>query len=531
VADTKATDSDLGKEACKRLKAARAWKAKNALDFKEAYFFAAPQRQRQITSETAPSGDRAHDEAELQTSLGIELCTDFVTEVVNTYMPEAQRWCERGRGMFIGADDWDKIKEQVRKDDEAIFDAIKSSNLYSETPKAYNPDLAIGTAAVWIDRPMIHQAIAVLAVPLREFECNLGPWGEIDDRFQVRYTRNCHIKALLPGIELPKETELDIKNNPETQTELVWAFWRLWERHDDECWQHVILIKDKKVHDKVLVGEGSCPLIPARFNPSADWAWGIGPLLQGLPDLRQADELAGAKMEHLDLALRGPVSFPNDSWANIESGGFETGGAYPIQPGSEGAIKRIYDVPPMDQSAYVYDDVEKRLRRMFFVDFPEQTGDTPPTLGQWLDEMARAQRRIGTPGMPFWREGPARYFLRFKFLLEAAGAIKPVQVDGKSVSLMPYNPAQRAAEQQEIATAAQAAQILTQMFPEEWKLVIDGKATIMAFIAKMRVSGLLVIRKEGDVQRAVDQLSQLFKGKAGGLAPGQPTALSDAQVA
>jgi hypothetical protein len=37
--------------------------------------------------------------------------------------------------------------------------------------------------------------------------------------------------------------------------------------------------------------------------------------------------------------------------------------------------------------------------------------------------MARAQRRIGRPGLPFWREGPAKIFLRFKYLLERAGAI------------------------------------------------------------------------------------------------------------
>src|SRR6266581_354778 len=85
---------------------------------------------------------------------------------------------------------------------------------------------------------------------------------------------------------------------------------------------------------------------------------------------------------------------------------------------------------------YAYEQKLKKLRKLFYVDLPEQTGDTPPTLGQWLDEMARAQRRIGTPGLPFWREGPAKIFLRFKYLLEKQGAIQPVKVDDKTVALM-----------------------------------------------------------------------------------------------
>ena len=50
--------------------------------------------------------------------------------------------------------------------------------------------------------------------------------------------------------------------------------------------------------------------------------------------------------------------------------------------------------------------------------------------------MARAQRRIGTPGLSFWRD-LSQIFLRYKYLLEASKAIAPVQVDGRNVATMP----------------------------------------------------------------------------------------------
>jgi hypothetical protein len=122
--------------------------------------------------------------------------------------------------------------------------------------------------------------------------------------------------------------------------------------------------------------------------------------------------------------------------------------------------------------------------------------------------------------MSFWREGPRAIFLRFKFLLEAAGTIKKLtDKAGRAISTQPYNPAQRAAEQQEIATAAQCAQMLGQMFPEEWRLHVDGGETIKAFIDKMRTGGLLKMRKPIRKCGRADRKSAARRRAA---APGRP---------
>jgi hypothetical protein len=117
------------------------------------------------------------------------------------------------------------------------------------------------------------------------------------------------------------------------------------------------------------------------------------------------------------------VTFPSlQSFSSVEQG-FESGMAYPIEPGHEGAIKNIYQAPPANPENYAYEQKLKKLRKLFYVDLPEQTGDTPPSLGQWLDERARAQRRIGTPGLPFWRD-LSQIFIRYKYLLEKSGAFR-----------------------------------------------------------------------------------------------------------
>ena len=503
--------------AVKKLAAARTWKSYVELDFKECYFFAAPNRQRQISSMVQPAQSRMLDAPELNTDEAFILCQDFVTEIVNAFMPEAEPWCERGPGMDLPAGVWDKIKDEVKEDDARIFSAMKASNLYPEVTKAFYPDLAIGTAAMWIQRPHPVAPITVSAVPLRELEIDLGPYGEIDYRAAVRFTRNHYVRELL-GEEIWDKMTPELKRvcgeKATERTQIVWAFWRIWEEKGDTVWQHVVMLGNNLVHDVVIRGEGSCPLLVMRFNPTADWPHGEGPLIQGLPSLRQVDEMEDMRGRHAALSINPPITYPDDSFAAVEQG-VEEGMAYPIRPGSEGAVKEIYKVPPPEAANYQYEEKIKKLRKLFFVDYPEQTGDTPPTLGQWLDEMARAQRRVGTPGLPFWREGPAQIFLRFKHLLEASGTIKPVQVDGRAIATMPRNPAQAAAEQQEVGMAIKAAQFLSTMFPEEWKMYVDGAASIREILDKMRVT-LFKMRKPDQVKQAVAMMTQLAGARQSG---------------
>ena len=508
----KPPENKLESDALDRLREARRWKeSTRILDFKECYFFLAPWRQRQISSLTIPSTAPMLDQPELYTDLGFLITADFITELVNTFMPEAQLWCERKSGEgFEQA--FEQIKDEVKAQDEKIFDAIKMSNFYAELPKALNPDLVIAGAGLFIHRRHAHLPVECLAVPMREMEINLGPDGEIDDRFIVRHSYNKYIRTLL-GDDIWNKIDAaqrkKMEDNPTDRSMVAWGYWRKWDDISDEVWQHVILVEDKLIHDVELKGEGCVPFIVMRFNPTADWPWAHGPAEQFLPTFRQIDELERQKLEAIERATNPAIVFPDDSFVQIEQG-IEPGAGYPIRPGTEGAVKPIYEQPTLQPEIFGIGEMEKRLRKGFYVDYPEQTGDTPPTAAQWFDELARAQRRIGTPGMAFWREGPRAIFLRFKFLLEAAGTIRKLtDKAGRAISTAPYNPAQRAAEQQEIATAAQAAQLLGGMFPEEWKIRIDGGATMKAFIDKMRTGDLLKFRSPNDVAAALKQIATL----------------------
>ena len=523
-------------QARRRLVDARRQKAPFEYDMREGYVFAAPHRAMTVSSTSAKPMGKVFDIPQIYTSLGFEMCGDFPTVIINTFFPQTQQWLTRRPSSYVPPEQRLKIERMTAQADDTIFKAILASNFYAECGKAFNPDLALGTVGLWIEQPHTWKPPVVQCVPIREMEINIGPDGSIDDRFVVRWTRYRYLKDVLPNIPIPRKVVEKGERDDNKQVVVVWGFWRIYDDSGVEKWQHTITVDGLLAHEAEIKGEGSCPLIVARFNATPDWAWGVGPLIQSLPDLRVVDELTKNKQRNVDFALSPPISFPDSSFANIQDG-IESGMAYAIRPGEEGAIKNLYAFPPIDAAIYMTQDLEARIKRLFFLDWPQQDGKTPPTATQWLDEMTLAQRRIGTPGLVFWQEFCAGVFTRFNYLLEKAGMVDKILVDGvqgrkHTVSMLPYNPAIRSAEQEEVALFSRFAQIGAGAFPEEWKLATDGTKTLQQIANKMGINTIWQQRDDGDMEQAVQQMAAVRGGMPaggpampqGGGAPPMPNA-------
>ena len=520
---------DLKAEFDELIHDARLHKAEWEIDLREYYFFAAPHRARNINSNT-PNTVKPLDAGEANTSFPCEMAMDFATNMLNTFTPESNPWAIREPGLNVPDNVREQIADQIAQEDAKIFKGIAASNFYAECATAFIPDLAAGTIAMWIDDPRPYAGIECQAIPIHELEISLGPTGHVDFRSFVQWTSYRKLKGAFPWIkEWPADIEKMIKDKPRMRVETHRAFWRDWTVTTDVVWKSVCVIDGKVLDDKVLKGDGSCPMIVARFNPCKEWAFGVGSGIMSLPDFRHMDELAAAKIMNCDISLRPPITIPDDNIVTFEEG-VEAGKAYPIRTGSEDAVKNIYQATPPDVAIYDRSDVEQRIKRLHFLDYPDQLGKTPPSATQWLDQMTMAQRRIGTPGAVFWQEWCAAVFTRFNYLLAKRGYVTAIKHNGKQVSLTPVNPARKSADQQEVMQAARVMQIAAEAFPEEWKVAVDGGATIKNLVKKGGADGVIKFRSPDQIKAALPMLSQLAGGQPGNVpnaaaqSPDQPPA-------
>ncbi|NTG94249.1 portal protein [Rhizobium rhizogenes] len=526
--DPKEKAPDYSQDACQRLGDARAQKSVVEQDLREAYFFTRPRLSRQVSSMSKPTTTLDRDVDELATGIGAEVSEDFATEVIAAFFPLGQRWVvSSGEAARVdGADDDDiaELQDDIEKYDLTVFAAINGSNFGSEIAETLDPDASIGTMALWITNPGAGRPHRVEHVPTQELEINIGPDGCIDDRFRVRHVKYRSLRSVIgKDVVLPAAIENKIKRQPGDYAEVVWCFWRDWDIPEDDRYVHVLLVDNKQVHYDHFVGEGCLPLVVFRFSPDKLHAWGNGPAIKSLQELRVLDTITATTQDACEVALNPPIWYPDDGVVNFDSG-LEPGHAYAKRPGGNaGDFGSLAFMGSPDIGFYTATDLERRVKRKFFADYPEQKGDTPPTATQWTDEMVRAQRRIGTPGAKFWREGPYEIYRRFEFLLKADSKIEEVKFNNKPLTLTPNNPATQAQDNQKLQVATQLLGLVKNFFPQTSQAAIDEMATIEA-MQKLVKDEVIKLRSKADAQKLVQQVLGAAQQVSGGGNAQTPTA-------
>lgn len=513
------TLKNLEREANSRLQDARGQKDLVVKDLQESYFFTRPRLSRDVSSRSAPS-KRIEDVDDLATGIGPEVSEDFATELISAFFPQNVRWAESTAeaavlaGIEENSAEMNDLKKLLPVYDATVFAAINASNFNAELATSLDPDASLGTVAWWIDAPGGGRPYRAEHVPTRELEFNVGPDGEIDDRFRVRHVTASKIRSVLPDQELPVDVERKIQSNSKAKIEIAWGFWRDWSKPHDDDWIHVLLVDRKLVHHTTLSGFGCLPLIIARLSPDKLHAWGNGPAIKSLQEFRILDVITAATQDHVDLALSPPFAYPDDGILNFE-GGLESGKGYPKRPGQRGEIEKLYFGGDADLGFYTVADLEKKVRRKFFADYPEQRGDTPPSATQWMDEMVRSQRRIGTPGLKFWREGPYEVFRRFEYLLDKDGKLDPIEVNGSKITVTPNNPATQAQDAQKLQTAGNLLNAFKGYFPMTSQAAINERAT-MDKMKSLSKDEVIVLRDEQETNQLVQGILSQMGGGAGG---------------
>lgn len=469
------------KDALSRLADARAQKTEAKDDIREALFFTRPRLCWDIDSNRKTSRKRDEKAEDLATGIGAEVSEDFATEVVSAFFPEGTEWVESTPDISalqdLDAPEIADIEAESKSRNTIIFSAIRASNFESELGTSLDPYASVGTIGWWVEKRFNTKPVSVSVVPYKELEFNVEADGSIGDRFRVRWVRVSKLDSVIPEVKLPESIQRKVSSDKKGWIEVVWAFWRDWSDPENDKWMHVLLVDKIAVHAQELEGEGCLPLVIARFSPDPEYSWGFGPSIKALQDYRVLDVITAATQDRVDIALAPPIGFPDDGVMDFE-GGIEAGKAYPMRPGSGRDVTKLYFEGDADLGFYTATDLERRIRRKHFADYPEQKGDTPPTATQWIDEMVKSQRRIGTPGKKFWREGPYQIFRRFEWLLDKDGIIKDVEHDGQKLALIPNNPATQAANNQKLQNGMQVLGIIKSYFPETAAAAVDERATI-----------------------------------------------------
>lgn len=433
-----------------------------------------------------------HHESERQEgdtfhSLPEELATDLASDLVSYYTPSEDRWTNYIVTTDVPEDAADAVASMVNQRESELFDLIAHSNYYDVAPQWGFECATHGTPALWVTQPSIAVNIHCEVVPPDELLVAPGFMGHLD-RFREQTIPAEYLEAQLAGYEVTFPDDIRrLMDKPENKVQLCYGFWVDWSDVGDPKWIMEISVNGKRVSgEKVPLGPlsgGVCPLLVGRFGPLPNQPWGRGAGLRALQDMRTLDTVEEIVLTHMDESLKRTIIYPDDGFIDL-SQGIEAGRAYPAQRGF--TRDQVYEFPAVGNLDYGYftrGDLENRLRAMFFQDGPRQTGDTPPTATQWIDERRRVQQRLGKPSAPIWSEFVIPLIQRFEYLGVQSGAIsEALSHNDQAILVSPISPLHKAQRNDQVMVSRANLELAFSTMQDQTINVVDMVGTFQNIV-------------------------------------------------
>lgn len=459
-----------------RYAAAKKWRDSARPYIEEIFRFCAPGREKDFHVR------KAQQTFEVDTfhSLPEELAMDLASDLVTYYTPAEARWASYAVVSEVDEIDADVVRQIVQQREEDLFNLFAMSNYYDMAPQWGFEAATHGTPGMWISRSSISEEIHFDLVPPHELLLVPGHRG-ILDRFREKRVQATALKAELAGVGAdlsdPKiSAKMDKAGEHFT---VVYGFWIDWSDPAFPVWKMEVTVDGHQVATDTLGPiAGACPLHVGRFNPQPGRPWGRGPGWKALPDMRTLDRIEEVVLTGMDEGLKNTIIYPDDGFLDL-SEGLEAGRAYPASRGfRRDAIFELQKGTNLDYGFFTRESFENRLRAAFYQDGPRQTGDTPPTATQWIDERRRVQMRIGKPSAPLWSEMIVPMIQRVEYLGMEAGRIpEALSHNGQDILVMPISPLQKAQNADKVLIARSNLELAVGVFADQTAAVIDPLQT------------------------------------------------------
>ncbi len=499
-------DTDDEKQVLAQIDAAKQDREQHSWWINETLRLAAP-TYRRIGQNNQPNTlvEEQDDQFDNELEIGGE---DFASDMISTFTPREERWV-----LFEPAEDLTEgqkreIAPQLKMIGDAVFAELERSNYWDAAQECFL-FWGVSSMAVAVSDNGPLNPISFQPIEIPDLLMTRGPDGSLIGKWREMTLTKLQQHMLWGatyGAKFPMP-EKGRRNTPETVFE---GCDRDWSTPGVERWHYRIIVGRKERVKLTFEGAGSCPIIACRFRQQANSAWGPGPFKKATPRARVLDELGYLNLKALNRSVDPAFSYEEDGLANFD-GGMEPGNAYARANGSKAPEAFMPDVR-FDASFFQAEEMRKGVKRSIYQDRPEQPGDTPPTLGQWMDEKAWNTRRKELPRDRCVREWVLPIIERVAWILAKRGVLPEVKLKGgKIVNVRPISPLSKAKDLEDISITGQVLGMARGIGEAvQAGLPIDSKATMENIIRTARERHIVMQTDEQIAQQqAIDAAAQM----------------------
>jgi len=492
-------ETALQKEMKRRITEARHCRTRRAAMVNEVFRLAMPHRRR-VNEETERNLSE-DDIADMLDGTLADAIEDFASDMMATFTPPHEPWLTIAPTVALPKEQQKQIADSLAAAIEWFWEDLGQSSFYDAAYECYH-DLAAGYMAVCrkdygADQPVAWEPVQPAALLLEH-----GPNCSIDGRWNdYRMERRLFEATYGRRIKLPKELA-DAK--PDTRFKIVDGTHRVWEDRGFSAYRRIITVNEKVVYEKVMKGEGSVSLIPARWRSDSGSPYGVGPAWKACPAQRVLNEITALHLANLHKVVDPAVAYSDDGTANLEENGVDAGDWVNLGEGFD--VKILESGGRFDVSFFTQEDLRSFVRRSVYQDKPEQKGKTPPTAEQWVDERMASQQRFEVPRGKLFREWSIPIVKSHMWLRQQHGIMPQVELDGRALVLAPVSGQAKARAFEKVAKGERLLQGIVGFAPDKAPVIVDAASTF-ANMKRLLDDEVVTIRTDAQ-QQEIGQLVQ-----------------------
>tara|TARA_R100001480_G_scaffold40158_2_gene52920 strand:- start:63 stop:1643 length:1581 start_codon:yes stop_codon:yes gene_type:complete len=433
---------------------------------------------------------------------GIE---QFASRIQGSLLPTWQQWMSLTAGDDIPEDERDEVDKALKDATDTFFSNLNHSNFDTEiTPSLI--DLGVGTGCILVEENDFNEnsAFKFTNIPLAELYIEKPARGSVQNVWRKQKVEAINMKVTWPNMDFNADLEKIIERDPNHELDILNGF----------------LFNEKtKLYDQVVIWKKTLlftqsfsakRMIVFRWSLTPGEAYGRGPAIKKLPDIRVANKIVEITLGNAALQMSGVYTGRSDGIFNPHTTRIAPGVVIPVGS-NDGANPTLRPMTPSgnlgiaDGLLYSY---QESIRKSFF---SSPLGELSDPVRSATENVLRNQEFLKQSGASIGRQKTELIeplVAACVDILVERGKLPEIQVDGKDVAIKQKSPLAKAEDMENFQNTQLWLSTMMQFVPQE----------ILALKVKVedlpkQFQGLLgtdpdLIRSEAETQKVSEQVQQ-----------------------
>ncbi len=388
----------------------------------------------------------------------------FASRIQGSLLPSWQQWMNLTAGGDVPEDEQENVNKLLKDATDTFFNHLNHSNFDTEiTPSLL--DLSIGTGAILVEENDFDESSALkfTSMPLAEISVEKPARGAVKNVWRKQKVEAGNIKITWPDAELPSELEKLASEKPETEVEIINGFLF---NNDAKMYDQIVLWKKNLIFTQQF---NKRRLIVFRWSVVPGEAYGRGPAIEKLPDIKTANKIVELRLGNGALQMSGVYTGRSDGMFNPHTARIAPGAIIPVMS-NDNANPTIRPLTPSGNINITREDLEDARNSIRKAFFSQPLGDITDPVRSATENVLRNQEFLKQSGAQIGR-------LKSELIepivdacidiLQERGKVAELKVDGKDVTMKQTSPLAQAEDLENFQNTQLWLSSLAQFVPQE----------------------------------------------------------------